>query len=350
MPVAASVALLAALTAALATAGLPDAKPIPPGERLDPSARQVVQRFLGYNALPIPTLAPRLAREQYSPGDAAREVASRQGKPTVEPVGRTSHIRIPGPGGPLLARVYTPSGRGPFPVVVYFHGGGWVVANINVYDSSARALTNAARSIVVSVAYRQAPENKFPAAAMDAYASSQWVMRNAASLGGIPSRVSVAGESAGGNLATVAAMMARDRGGRMPTHQLLVYPVTNYAFNTQSYRTEAKDVPLDRATMRWFWGHYLRTPADGRNPYASPLRAGSLRGMPPATIIIASEDPLRSEGEAYGQRLRADGVQVQVTRYSGVMHEFFGMGAVIPKAKQAVAVAGQRLRAAQPAG
>jgi len=236
-------------------------------------------------------------------------------------------------------------------VLVYFHGGGWVIGNLDAYDAydaydaSARALTNAARHVVVSVAYRQAPEFKFPAAANDAYSASQWVMRNARSVGGIPGRVSVGGESAGGNLATVAALMARDRGGRMRVHQLLVYPVTNYAFNTPSYREEARDIPLDRASMRWFWGYYLRRPADGRNPYASPLRA-NLRGLPPATVIAADNDPLRSEGEAYARRLEAAGVRTSYTRYNGVMHEFFGMGAVIPKAKLAVARASAGLKSA----
>ncbi len=170
-------------------------------------------------------------------------------------------------------------------------------------------------------------------------------MRNAASLGGTPGRVAVGGESAGGNLAAVTALMARDKDGQMPIFQLLVYPITNYAFNTPSYRANARAVPLDRASMQWFWGHYLKRPSDGANPYASPLRAPSLADLPPALVITDENDPLRSEGQAYARRLAAVGVQVELRDYTRVMHEFFGMTAVVPKARQAVAAAGAAVRA-----
>lgn len=265
-------------------------------------------------------------------------------KPAVEAVGDVSHQLIPGPDGELLVRIYRPKGNGPFPTLVYFHGGGWVIANLDVYDASCRALTNAANCMVVSVAYRQAPEHKFPAAAEDAYAATQWVLTNAARIKGDPKRVAVGGESAGGNLATVTCLMARDRKGKMPVHQMLVYPVTNYAFDTPSYQENANAKPLNQAMMKWFWGHYLSNAADGQNPYASPLRA-NLRGLPSATVITAEIDPLRSEGQAYAQRLREAGNAVKATNYTGVTHEFFGTGAVVNKAKQAVNEAAAGLRA-----
>lgn len=169
-------------------------------------------------------------------------------------------------------------------------------------------------------------------------------MSNAAQLNGDPRRVAVGGESAGGNLAAVTCLMARDRGGKMPVHQMLIYPVTNYAFDTPSYQENANAKPLNKAVMQWFWNHYLKNESDGSNPYASSLRAENLRGLPPATVITAEIDPLRSEGQAYAQRLREAGSAVRATNYSGVTHEFFGAGAVVSKAKQAVSEAATGLR------
>jgi acetyl esterase len=312
----------------------------------DAQMQAVLAALMALGVPPLNTLLPRNAREMPSATDAVLAVATQQDKPCVEPVARVHHEVIQGPGGQLVMRVYTPAGSGPFPVLVYFHGGGWVIANLNVYDGSCRALTNAAGAVVVSVAYRQAPEFKFPAAPQDAFAAYQWVVNNAAKINGDPDRIAVGGESAGGNLATVTAMQARNNGVRMPIHQLLVYPVTNYAFDTPSYQENADAKPLNRPLMMWFWGHYLRSAADGQNPLASPLRAQNLRGLPPATVITAEIDPLRDEGEAYANRLREAGVAVTSTRYMGVAHEFFGMAAVLDKAKQAVMEAAMGLRAA----
>jgi len=271
---------------------------------------------------------------------------SERGLPPLEAVGDISHLLIPGPGGQLLIRIYTPRGAGPFPGLVYFHGGGWVIANLDTYDPSCRALCNAANCVVVSVAYRQAPEWKFPAAHEDAYAGLMWVMNNAARLAIDPAKIAVAGESAGGNLAAATTLMARDRGAKQPVHQLLVYPITNYAFDTSSYQENANAKPLDKPTMQWFFEQYLRRASDGTNPYVSPLRAPNLRGLPSATVILAQIDPLRSEGEAYAGRLREAGVSVKSTIYEGVTHEFFTMSAVIDKAKQAVAEAAAGLKSA----
>ncbi len=345
---AAGLAGAGALLPALARAGGPVPAPPVVGANTghpNPQMQAVLDQFAALHPLPLPTLAPEQARQQSSTTDALQVVqAARRLAPAVEPVGRIDHIRIPGPAGLILARVYTPSGTGPFPVTVYFHG--WVIANLDTYDPSCRALCNAAGSIIVSVAYRQAPEHTFPAAPEDAYAALRWVQTNATTIGGDPRRVAIAGESAGGNLAAVTCLIARDRGTPQPLYQVLVYPITNYNFNTPSYLEQAMAVPLDRPSMMWFFRYYLRTPADGANPYVSPLRAQSLRGLPAATVITDQFDPLRSEGEAYVARLRAAGVAVQATRYNGVTHEFFTMSAVVDEAKQAVAEAAAGLRSA----
>ena len=347
----------AGIAAGIATAGMLDprlthAAAFPSiigmaGARPDQQMQAVLNQLGALQPLPIPMLTPAQARQQSSTTDALQGVMAAQGKaPAVEQVGNVRHMLIPGPAGTILTRVYTPSGSGPFPVLVYFHGGGWVIASLDTYDPSCRALTNAAQCIVVSVAYRQAPEHRFPAAPMDAYAALRWVQANATRIGGDPKRVAIGGESAGGNLAAVACLMARDKGTPQPVHQMLIYPITNNDFNTPSYLQEAQAKPLDRPTMMWFFTYYLRTPSDGLNPYVSPLRAHSLQGLAPATVITDQFDPLRSEGEAYARRLRDAGVQVRATRYNGVTHEFFTMSAVVDKARQAVAEAATGLKSA----
>ena len=306
--------------------------------------KAVLDELASFKAPPLEKLSPMNARNSPSATDAVIGVLAKRGKPALEMVGDISHQLIPTPAGELLARVYTPKGNGPFPVLIFFHGGGWVIANLNTYDPSCRALSNAANCIVVSVAYRQAPEHKFPAAAEDAYAATGWIMKNASQIKGDPQRIAIGGESAGGNLATVTCLMVRDRGGLMPIHQILIYPVTNYAFNTPSYQENANAKPLNKAMMMWFWGHYLNNESDGMNPYASPLQAKNLSGLPSATVITAEIDPLCSEGQAYAKRLTEAGSKVRATTYTGVTHEFFGMGAVVDKAKQAVEEAAGELR------
>jgi len=252
---------------------------------------------------------------------------------------------IAGPGGQLLLRIYTPAGSGPFPVIVYFHGGRFVIANLDTYDASARGLTNGAGAIVVSVAYRQAPEHRFPAAVDDAFAAYRYVVANAASFGGDPKRVAIAGESAGGNLAAVVAILARNHGVQMPIHQLLVYPDVNQTFDTDSVEQNITTIPLNKAALFYFRGYYLNNSSDIGNILASPLRA-DLHRLPPATIINADIDPLRDDGANYAAKLKASGVPVTRTVYSGVTHEFFGMGAVVDKARAAMAQANAALRAA----
>lgn len=311
-----------------------------------PNARMqaVLDQLAALGAKPLDTLTVAQARTQPTPADAVKALLVKEGKSTTpEAVGSAVDTTFPGPAGPVPITIYTPAGAGPFPVALYIHGGGWVIADRKVYDSSARALTNAAGAIIVSTDYRLGPENRFPAAHDDTFAAYQWVRANARQFNGDPARVAVVGESAGGNLAASIAIQARDQGVPLPLHQVLIYPVTNYAFDTPSQIANPDSAPLSTKALRWFYERYLSSPADGTNPRFSILRAG-LQGLPPATVINADIDPLRSEGAAYAQKLVAAGVKVDFRNYSGVTHEFFGMGAVLDEARQAVAQAAQGLK------
>jgi acetyl esterase len=254
--------------------------------------------------------------------------------------------RIPGPAGDVPVRVYTPNGPAPLPLLVYFHGGGWVLGGLDTHDGICRELANGGGCVVVSVDYRLAPEHKFPAGAEDCYAATQWAAAHAAELGADAKRMAVGGDSAGGNLAAVVAQMARDRGGPPIVFQLLVYPVIAAAFDTQSYRDNAEGYLLTAGDMRWFWNHYLGTPTESDNPYASPLRARTLAGLPPALVITAGFDPLRDEGELYAHRLEEGGVPTRLSRYEGMIHGFFGMGHIMDQARAAVREACTNLRLA----
>ncbi|HYN13929.1 MAG TPA: alpha/beta hydrolase, partial [Burkholderiales bacterium] len=260
---------------------------------------------------PIENLSPAQARMQPTPADAVMALLKKQGKSTEpERVGKMEDRKIKGPGGEIPIRIYWPAGgKGQsLPVVHYIHGGGWVIADLDVYDASPRAIANAANAIVVSSHYRQAPEHPFPAAHEDSFAAYRWVLANAKSLGGDPRRVAVAGESAGGNMAAAIGLMAREKKVQMPVHQVLVYPVANYGFDTPSYKQNEKAKPLGKEGMEWFFGHYLESEKDGKNPRVSILGARDLSGMPPATIITAEIDPLRSEGEQLAGKLKKAGV------------------------------------------
>jgi acetyl esterase len=245
-------------------------------------------------------------------------------------------LEVPGPAGPIPVRVYRPSERADLPVLVYLHGGGWAICSLETHDVTCRQLANGADCVVVSVDYRLAPEHRFPAAPEDCYAALHWTARNAASLGGDPRRLAIGGDSAGGNLTAAVSLMARDRKGPRLCHQLLIYPVTDHAFDTDSYRENADAPILTREIMRGFWGHYLAREEDGRHPYASPLRAEDVSGLPPAHLITAEYDPLRDEGEAYARRLAETGVPVVQRRYEGMIHGFFGFGDFIDLAREAV--------------
>jgi acetyl esterase len=232
------------------------------------------------------------------------------------------------------------------PALVFFHGGGFVICNLDTHDGPCRSIANAAGCIVVSVDYRLAPEHPYPAAAEDCHAATEWVAKNGAEFGIDTSRIAIGGDSAGGNLAAVVALMARDRGAPSLRFQLLIYPVTDYAFETDSYRENAEGYLLTRDMMRWFWNLYVPDASKAAEPYASPLRAADLSGLPPALCITAEYDPLRDEGEAYAARLREAGVAATTSRYDGLFHGFFGMSAQIDRARDAVAEATAALRAA----
>ena len=316
--------------------------------KLDPQMKAVLDAWMTADPKPIEKLTPGTARVQPLPGVGVMKVLQMQGKSTApEEVGSVMMKEIPGPGGMIPVRVYKPKnmGNGPLPVLVYIHGGGWVIASIQAYDSSARALSNAAGAMVVSVGYRYAPEHKFPAAHEDSYAATQWIMKNISGWGGDPKKVAIGGESAGGNMATAVCLMARDRGGMMPIHQLMVYPVTQIGKKTPSYYENWNAKPLNVPMMGWFGKYELKNKAQGKNKYMSVLHA-NLKGLPPATIISAEIDPLRSEGSDYAIALEKAGVPVKRMLYTGVTHEFFGMGAVVDKAKAAVAFSAMRLKEA----
>lgn len=242
-----------------------------------------------------------------------------------EPVGAVRNFTIDGPAGGIPIRIYTPDGSAPFPVLVYFHGGGWVLGSLETHDATCRAVTNAAECVVVSVDYRLAPEHPFPAAVEDCYAATNWVVENPAAVHGDPDQIAIGGDSAGGNLAAVVAQVARDYDGPEIAHQVLIYPVTDHSFDTASYAENADGYFVTKADMEWFWDHYLESPFAGQNPYASPLRARDLSGLPSATVLTCGFDPLRDEGESYADRLEEAGVQVTYRNYDDMIHGFSSM-------------------------
>ena len=303
---------------------------------LDPQARTVLDQMAEAGNQSVESLSVEEARQ------VSAAMAAMQGTP--EPVALTEDRMLPGPGGNIPVRIYVPSGRDPLPLLMYFHGGGWVIGDIESSDGLCRTLANAAKCIVASVDYRLAPEHPFPAAADDAYYATQWAAMNASGFGGDPSRIAVCGDSAGGNLAAVVALIARDRSGPAVQFQLLIYPVTDAACATPSYSENAEGYFLTKAAMQWFWNHYVPNDADRNHPYASPLRANNLAGLPPALVITAEFDPLRDEGEQYAERLRAAGTPVQLTRYDGMIHGFFTMSGVIDQGRRAIQQSAEALR------
>ncbi len=260
-------------------------------------------------------------------------------QPVVEiPVGKVENTAIDGPGRQIPVRVYTPSteGDGPPPIAVMFHGGGWVIGDLDTADSQSRELCAGAGCIVVSVDYRLAPEHRFPAAVEDSFAATRWASENGTALGGDPARIAVVGDSAGGNLAAVVALMARDAGGPAISAQVLAYPVTDGSrFDTASYRDCAEGYLLTAEAMHWFWDHYA-DPEVRADPRASPLLADDLSGLPPALVMTAEYDPLRDEGEAYAKALEAAGNAVECIRFDGFLHGFFAHGPTISATRPAM--------------
>ena len=310
---------------------------------LDPQAQRVIEAMAALNLKPVEESTPAEARESIRTRTAALG-------PFPDVAAVVDH-RVAVSGGEITVRAYSPDGPGPHPALVYYHGGGWVIGDLYTHDGLCRSITNAARCALLSVDYRLAPESKYPVAVEDSYAALLWIVANAERLGIDRRRMAVGGDSAGGNLATVMALMARDRTGPRLALQVLIYPVTDHDLDTRSYRENATGYILTREGMRWFWNHYLASEAQGREPYASPLHAASLAGLPPALVITAEYDPLCDEGEAYAARLRDAGIPVTLTRYPGMFHGFVRLTNVLDKARTAldeIASSVQKAFAADP--
>lgn len=301
---------------------------------LHPQILKVIEAMQRAGLEPIEALSPVEARRQME-----ETAKSRKAEPL--PVGRVEDRAIPGPAGPLRVRLYWPEGSGPeargaVPAIAYYHGGGHVIGSLDTHDLIARNLCHGAGALVVSTDYRMGPEHKFPAAVEDSFAALDWLHANAAGLGADPERLGVHGDSAGGNLAAVVALLARDRGGPRLLLQSLVYPIADYTLSTPSYQTYAEGYGLlTGAAMQWFQRHYLRGPADADDWRASPLRAPSLAGVAPAIVVTAECDVLHDDGANYAEALRRAGVPVEYREYPGMIHAFFGMVPAVDDAMNA---------------
>lgn len=313
-----------------------------------PDMQKVLDALAGLGGKPIETLTAAQARLQPSAADGAKAAMRMQGMST-EPDASVTTQDIPyGTSRRQFARIYRPAkpmGNKALPIIVYYHGGGWVIATVDTYDATPRMLAKELNAIVVSVEYRPAPEFKFPAQHDDAAAAYRWTLANAASWGGDPMKVAIAGESAGGNLAVATTIFARDNMLTMPHHVLAVYPIANSSSTLPSRMDSANAKPLNGAMLKWFGHYYQNSMADAQDPRLN-LVAANLRGLPPVTIINAQIDPLRSDGDTLATALKEAGVKVEQKTYMGVTHEFFGMAKVVRGAKDANMLAVKKLNAA----
>jgi acetyl esterase len=306
----------------------------------------VIEKLASFGDPPLPQLTAVQARKNHTAADAVMAVMVENNISTPVYNLDTAGKEIPVRTGTVHIRTYTPRGTtGNLPVIVYYHGGGFVIANIDVYDASARILADKTGAVVVSVAYRLAPENKFPVAHNDAFDAYKWVVQNAASIKGDVNKIALAGESAGGNLAMTTAFQARDNSIKMPIAILAIYPLVGSDTNTASYQKYVDAKPLDKAGVLWFFDKYTNTPADGMDTRLNVI-AANLTGLPQTTIINAEIDPLETEGGILNDKLKAAGVSVERKVYAGVTHEFFSMGTVVPAAKDAEDYAISRLKSA----
>ncbi len=306
----------------------------------------VVEQLDSFALPPLQSLTPQDARNQKTIFNAERTVAARYGLGAPINSADTFGRDIPVTGGTIHLRFYKPGNSvGPYPTIVYYHGGGWVLASISTYDASSRALAEQTGMMVVSAEYRKGPEYKFPTAHNDAFAAYQWIVNNATDVGVNTAKLAVAGESAGGNLACNVSIMARRQGLVMPKHQLLIYPVAQSDQTTASYTMYAAAKPLNKPLIQWFLGNYLNNTGESADPRISLVNA-DLSNLPATTIINAEIDPLRDDGELLQTKLKAYGIPVQRQLYDGVTHEFFGMNIVVPEARAAEAYAAQALRSA----
>lgn len=305
---------------------------------LDPQVQEFLKAQEEQPAPPITEQTVEMAREGYL---ALAEAVGRGPE-----VGEVSDRRIPGPAGDIPVRVYRPEGEGPFGVLVYYHGGGWVIGDLDTHDHACRELSSGAECVVVSVDYRLGPEHRFPAAVDDSFAALQWVAQNCTEIGADPARLAVGGDSAGGNLAAVVALMARDAGGPDIAFQLLIYPAVDMRLDSPSIAENADGYVLTRDHMHWFRDHYLGEDGPRTDARVSPLLAESHSGLPPALIITAEYDPLRDEGKAYADKLSAAGVETKHSLYDGMIHVFFQLSAILDGGRAAVAESVAALRSA----
>ncbi|WP_029275189.1 alpha/beta hydrolase [Pedobacter borealis] len=335
------------ITDSSVTAALKPAGPAPEwGKTIKPEMQAVIEKLNSYGDKPLETLSAADARKNHTPTDAVMDLAKQNNItiPTtkVDTIGKDIDVT----GGKIHLRIYTPkAGNGPYPLIVYYHGGGFVIANLDVYNASAQALAEQVGAVVVSVAYRLAPENKFPTAHNDAFTAYEWAVKNAVDLKADPAKIAIVGESAGGNLAANVSIMARDRHIMLPVHQVLIYPIAQADMNTESYKMYEKAKPLNKAMMGWFTEKYLTTIIEAQDPKISLVNA-NLNGLPSTTIITAEIDPLHDDGVILADQLKAAGVKVDSKNYEGVTHEFFGMALLVPEAKAAQAYAAHQLKAA----
>ena len=304
---------------------------------LHPSAQALVD-MLGESGLGI--------TPETTPESARRAMEAATGMIPKHEIFSVEDRTLPGPAGAVPVRVYRPSAGTALPVVMWIHGGGWVTGSLETHDQLCRQLADDTSAIVVSVDYRLAPEAKFPSAVDDCVAAWRWISEHASELGGDPARIAIAGDSAGGNLAAVTALVAREERLALPLVQLLVYPVTDHELDSASMIDNAKGYFLEAEGMRWFYDHYARTPADYDDWRYSPIRAADLSGLPAAIVLTAEFDPLRDQGEAYALRLQEAGTPTQASRADGLFHGFFGMHPFLPPAREPWEIAVAGLRAA----
>ncbi|HEY2998718.1 MAG TPA: alpha/beta hydrolase [Acidimicrobiales bacterium] len=304
-----------------------------------PEVQTILDLLAAVDDVPIEEMTPQAMREAYAMLNATGSKAE---------MASVTDRTVPGPGGDIPVRVYVPTTEpGPRPVLVYFHGGGWVIGDLETHDSTVRALASGSGATVVSVDYRLAPEHPFPAPLDDCLAAVRWVADHGAEIDVDPARLAVAGDSAGGNLAAAVALALRDTGPALRA-QVLVYPVTDGTLGEPSMDENGDGYFLTKATMAWFWDHYMGDRDRATEPAASVLHAPdeALAGLPPALVVTAEFDPLRDEGEAYASRLAAAGVDVTTSRYDGMIHGFFSMGDFVPEGKAAIDETSEMLRAA----
>ncbi len=316
------------------------------GTSIKPEMAVVIEKLVSMGGKPIETLQAAEARMQPTPTDAVMAVIKEHNIVLPAALCDTVGKDIPVTGGTTHIRIYTPKNTaGTLPVIVYYHGGGWVIADINVYNAGAQGLCELVGAVVVSVEYPKGPEKKFPAAHTTSFDAYQWVLKNAASINADTSKIAVVGESAGGNLAANVSMMARDKKIKIPVYQVLVYPIANNDISSESYTKYAAAKPLNKPMMEWFIKNALSSATQAADPRISIINA-NLSGSPKTLIIAAEIDPLQTEGKLLADKLKAANVETDYELYTGVTHEFFGMAAVVPQAKEAQQLAAMKLKAA----